>query len=265
MMDWAASAVRRQGESRVVINTPTKAALLADLEARIGAGCGFSVATLNLDHVVKLRQLPDFRQAYGAHSHVVADGRPIVWLSRLAGQRVDLAAGSDLVEPLAELAARQGIPIALFGSTDASLEKAADALTRRHADLRIAACIAPPMGFDPADETATALIDRLEASGARLCFLALGAPKQEIFAARAQRLLPRMGFASVGAGLDFISGEQIRAPGVFRAVAAEWLWRLGSDPRRLGSRYARCIAVLPGLAWHAYRARQSTSIQSARI
>jgi exopolysaccharide biosynthesis WecB/TagA/CpsF family protein len=95
----------------------------------------------------------------------------------------------------------------------------------------------------------------LRASGAGLCLLALGAPKQEIFAARAHAALPHMGFASIGAGLDFIAGKQPRAPLWVRRLALEWLWRALSSPRRMLPRYARCVAILPGLMREAWRLR----------
>ena len=40
-------------------------------------------------------------------------------------------------------------------------------------------------------------------------------------------------------------------------LAAEWLWRLLQDPRRLAGRYAACIAVLPGLVGRALSTRLS--------
>jgi N-acetylglucosaminyldiphosphoundecaprenol N-acetyl-beta-D-mannosaminyltransferase len=67
-----------------LVNFPTEATLLADLQRSLRAGQGFAVATLNLDHIVKMRRDAGFLDAYRAHSHVVADGNPIVWLSRLA-------------------------------------------------------------------------------------------------------------------------------------------------------------------------------------
>jgi exopolysaccharide biosynthesis WecB/TagA/CpsF family protein len=115
--------------------------------------------------------------------------------------------------------------------------------------------IAPPMNFDPEGPEADATIERIAASGARVCFLALGAPKQEIFAARAQERLPETGFLSVGAALDFLAGTRRRAPVLIRQLAAEWLWRLALEPRRLGRRYAACIGVLPGLTMSALRVR----------
>ncbi|CAN0605633.1 unnamed protein product, partial [Ectocarpus sp. 12 AP-2014] len=178
---------------------------------------GFSVATLNLDHVVKLRRDPTFLSAYAAHTHVTADGNPIVWLSRLAGQKdIDLVPGSELIEPLVEVAAQEQMPVALFGSTQTSLDAAATAMKVGHPDLDIVLSLAPPMGFDPVGADADAAIKEIRESGARLVFLALGAPKQERFAAYAQTALPQTGFLSIGAGLDFISGEQKRAPYLVR-------------------------------------------------
>jgi exopolysaccharide biosynthesis WecB/TagA/CpsF family protein len=86
--------------------------------------------------------------------------------------------------------------------------------------------------------------------------VALGAPKQEIFAIRAQERLPGVGFLAIGAGLDFIAGTRVRAPALVRAVAAEWVWRLCSDPRRLTGRYALCMAIMPRLAREALTVRR---------
>jgi N-acetylglucosaminyldiphosphoundecaprenol N-acetyl-beta-D-mannosaminyltransferase len=257
MLNWSASTDDATAGDRVVVNAPSRAALLADIEARLAGGRGFSVATLNLDHVVKLRRDPAFRRAYARMSHVTADGNPIVWLSRLAGQPLELTPGSELVEPVAAAAARHGAPVAFLGSTDEALERTGAALVSRHPGLVVAARIAPAMGFDPEGPEADAAIETIGASGARICLVALGAPKQEIFAARAAVRLPEVGFLSIGAGLDFIAGTQTRAPGFVRAVSAEWLWRLGTNPRRLARRYALCLAILPGLAREAVAVRGS--------
>jgi N-acetylglucosaminyldiphosphoundecaprenol N-acetyl-beta-D-mannosaminyltransferase len=126
---------------------------------------------------VKIGRDPAFARAYAAQTHVTADGNPIVWLCAMAGQEVELIPGSELVDPVAGLAAEAGVPVALFGSTDAALAAAGAALVARHPNLRIAARIAPPMGFDPQGAAAEAAIAELGASGAGLCFLALGAPQ----------------------------------------------------------------------------------------
>ncbi len=244
-----------KGDAAVVVNVATRAALFQALRSRCAKGEGFALATLNLDHLTKLPRDTAFAAAYDAQDLIVADGRPVVWLSRLAKQPVELITGSDLIVPLCELAAELSLPIAFFGSDEDALQSAAEALRIRAPGLEICHIAAPPMGFDPRGTAADAALRDITTSGARLCFLALGAPKQEILAARGREIAPGVGFASVGAGLDFLAGRQRRAPMWMRMLALEWLWRALQNPTRMVPRYARCFAILPGLAVDAWRAR----------
>ncbi|MBL9051527.1 MAG: WecB/TagA/CpsF family glycosyltransferase [Tabrizicola sp.] len=240
-----------------LVNIPDQPGLLSDIATCLDAAQGFAIATLNLDHAVKMRRDPRFFRAYAAHSHVVADGNPIVWLSRLAGRPdVRLVPGSELIEPLVGLAVAKGVPIGFLGSTEPVLALAAERLEVAHPGLRVAAQVAPPFGFDPEGPEADRMLDTIAASGARICFLALGAPKQEILAARGLARHPGLGFVSIGAGLDFIAGHQTRAPKWVRRLAAEWVWRMLSNPRRLARRYLDCILILPSLTRHAVALRR---------
>ena len=89
-----------------LVNVATWPELLDALATRLRAGQGFSVATLNLDHVVKMRDDVRFQEAYQQQTYVVADGNPIVWLRRLMRQPVELIPGSELVHPLCAMAAQ---------------------------------------------------------------------------------------------------------------------------------------------------------------
>jgi N-acetylglucosaminyldiphosphoundecaprenol N-acetyl-beta-D-mannosaminyltransferase len=245
-----------KSEALSLVNVPTEAELLARVSGCLDEGRGFAIATLNLDHVVKLRRNRAFGAAYRSHSFVVADGNPIVWMARLAGRGdVRLVPGSELIAPLASLAAKKHAAIALFGSTEDVLNHAAKRLEADHPGLKVVCRLSPPYGFDPASAAADAALDQIAASGARLCFLALGAPKQEVLAARGLARQPALGFVSIGAGLDFIAGHQVRAPVWVRKVAMEWLWRMLGNPRRLARRYLDCALVLPGLAGAAISQR----------
>ena len=236
-----------------LVNTASQADLLSAIDRLMQAGAGYTVATLNLDHIVKLRRDRTFRDAYAAHSHIVADGNPVVWLRRVQGRPVSLVPGSELVMPLAELARRKDVPVALLGATEDTLARAAAQMQKDLPGLEIVDRIAPPFGFDPTGPVADDVLDQLAASGARLCFLALGAPKQEVLAVRGHARIPECGFVSIGAGLDFIAGTQRRAPAWVRRIAMEWFWRMATNPARLARRYAECFAILPGLFWHAWR------------
>ncbi|MEM9781767.1 MAG: WecB/TagA/CpsF family glycosyltransferase [Pseudomonadota bacterium] len=237
------------GSVSVDVTETDQHSLLADLADRLSRGIGFTVATLNFDHLVKLGRDPAFRESYARHTHVTADGRPITWLSRLARGAVGLVTGADLVEPLVEHAARGGHPIAMIGTTEQNLRRASDQLQARHPGLTIAARISPPFGLHPDSDAAMAAVDDAVIAGAELIFLAFGAPCQERIAARASERYPQIGFVSVGAGIDFIAGGQTRAPRWVRRLGVEWAWRVVQEPRRLGPRYVDCLLLLPKTAF----------------
>lgn len=241
------------------VNVADADGLLQLARGRLQANDGFALATVNLDHLEKLRQPGPFRDAYAAQDFVVADGNPIVWLSRLAGRPVSLVPGSDMVLPMAELAVETETPVALLGSTQEALEASAEALRSHAPGLNIVGTFAPPFPFDPESGMADELLDDVAASGARLVYLALGAPKQEILAARGRERVPHIGFVSIGAGLDFLAGTQTRAPIWVRKLALEWVWRMMTNPRRLAKRYALCASILPGFAIDALRQRWGKS------
>lgn len=226
------------------INVATLAQAVSLAADRARRRVGFTLFTLNLDHLVKLRAEPDFARCYRNATFVTADGWPIAWLARRQGAAgVERATGADLVEPLCAQAARIGAPVHFFGSSDATLKKAAQVLTQRYPGLIVAGMEAPPMGFDPRSPAAEQAGERIAASGAALCFVAFGAPKQEIFSERMARRHGGVGFVCIGAALDFIAGEKARAPALLQRLGMEWAWRLLSEPRRMFARYARCAAV----------------------
>jgi len=242
-----------QRSRRIVFGVAVDVISRAEVVEQIMAWCargepGGFIATPNLDHVLKLRDSDDLRQAYAKARLVVADGKPLVWMSRLdGGPPLDLVTGSDLIEPVCAAAAREGYSVFLFGTRQHVLERARDRLLASHPGLRIAGLHSPPMGFEKSaaeNEIATAI---LRAAAPDILLLALGSPKQEIWAAQHAAAVGARATLCIGASLDFIAGETRRAPPAFRRAGAEWLWRAMSEPRRLGGRYARILLAVPRL------------------
>ncbi|SLN63424.1 UDP-N-acetyl-D-mannosaminuronic acid transferase [Roseovarius albus] len=238
-----------------LVNTPDLETMLAQVAKNLTMGKGFTLATLNLDHIVKLSHDPVFEKAYQAHDLVVADGNPIVWLRGVMGQSVKLVPGANLVVPLAKVAAEANVPVAFVGAAAETLDVAGQRLESQFPSLDVRVKIAPTFGFNPTGDEAQQVAQELRDNDIRLCFLALGAPKQEVFAHFASEIAPRCGFVSIGAGLDFIAGTQRRAPAWVRKLALEWLWRMLSNPIRLAKRYGACFLILPGLYLSARRAK----------
>ena len=230
------------------INLATMDDAVAAIAESAERGEGSATVTLNLDHLVKLRTSPAFRKAYRCARFVTADGAPVVRLARAQAPDIERTTGADLVLPLAEAAAERGLAVYLYGTSPEVLGRAGARLAANTGGrLSIAGSESPPMGFDPDGADADAAIDRIVRSGARICFVALGAPKQEILAARAVERGAPVAFVCIGAALDFIAGAQVRAPQFMQRLGLEWAWRLSTNPRRLATRYAQCAMLLADL------------------
>jgi N-acetylglucosaminyldiphosphoundecaprenol N-acetyl-beta-D-mannosaminyltransferase len=233
-------------------------AVIAIINATLDAR-SFIVCTLNIDHLAKLQTIPKFRESYQKAEFVTADGFPIVILGRLTGSEVSRTTGADLVDPVCREAASQELSVFFFGSTIETLAECARRLQSRYPTLNVAGTLAPGPNFDPYSSEADNAISVIRKANARLCFLALGAPRQELFAVRCSELIQETGFLCVGAALNFIAGTERRAPNIIQRVDLEWLWRLLRDPRRLGGRYVRGLSAFIRLA-----VREAPSAMAAR-
>lgn len=254
MVEALPGAKSRAHVDGVPIHAATLDETLALIEEAVEARAPASIFTLNLDHLVKLRRDAAFRQAYARATIVTADGWPVAYLARREDPSIQRVAGADLIHPVCALAAARGWPIALYGSTEAVLADSGAQLQLAHPGLVICQRIAPPMGFDVAASAADAGHKAAE-SGARLCLVALGAPKQEFFADAAAQAGAPVTFLCIGAGLDFIAGKVKRAPLLVQRLGAEWFFRLMQEPRRLLWRYIQCGFVFLGLLLRPNRAR----------
>lgn len=228
----------------VAITAPTQDAAIAGTLRLAKAGTPSAVFTLNLDHVVKLQRDAGFRDAYNHADVVTADGWPIAWIARMQDPAVKRATGADLFLPLVEAAAENDLPIFLFGTSPGVMARVGDDLNlRTEGAINIAGTLSPSQAFDPRGPEADAAIEKIRRTGAKICFVALGAPKQEVFAMYAREQGLGCCMVCIGAALDFIAGEQVRAPKALRDNGLEWAWRLATNPRRLAKRYAESAVM----------------------
>jgi N-acetylglucosaminyldiphosphoundecaprenol N-acetyl-beta-D-mannosaminyltransferase len=216
--------------------------------------CRF-VVTPNVDHTVLLQHHAELRDAYRQAGLVLADGFPVVWASRLVGRPLpELVPGSDLVPALfAAAAARGGVKAFLLGAAPGVADQAAQRIAARWPAVEVVGTYSPPLGFERDEAENERIIDLVNASGADLLVLGLGAPKQEVWIARHHARLRSKCALCVGATIDFLAGEKRRAPVWMRRCRLEWLHRMASEPRRLVRRYARDAWIFPHLVWRELR------------
>jgi N-acetylglucosaminyldiphosphoundecaprenol N-acetyl-beta-D-mannosaminyltransferase len=180
----------------------------------------------------------EFQQVVNEAFLVVPDGRPLVWALKALGVReATQVRGTHLTTHIVESAAREGIPVGLYGGTPELLESLTQVLQERHSGLRVACTIAPP--FRPlTPEEDEAVTREISESGVRILFVGIGCPKQERWMAAHKGRIPAV-MLGVGAAFDFHAGRVHQAPGWMQAAGLEWLFRLMMEPRRLWKRYAK--------------------------
>jgi N-acetylglucosaminyldiphosphoundecaprenol N-acetyl-beta-D-mannosaminyltransferase len=167
----------------------------------------------------------------------VPDGQPVRWgLNLLHGARLaDRVYGPTLMLRICERAAQERLPIYLYGSRASVLEALRRALRERFPALQIVG--AEPSRFRRVTAEEQREIARtIAASGARLTFVGLGCPRQEVWAYENRPLIP-MPLIAVGAAFDFHAGGLRQAPALLQRAGLEWLFRLVMEPRRLWRRY----------------------------
>jgi N-acetylglucosaminyldiphosphoundecaprenol N-acetyl-beta-D-mannosaminyltransferase len=155
------------------------------------------------------------------------------------GDQADRVYGPDTMLAVAQRAARDGVPVALYGSSPEVLDRLRERLPLKAPGLRIVEAISPP--FRPlTPEEDEADVQRLRASGARIVFVGLGCPRQERWCAEHA---DRVGAVclGVGAAFDFHAGLLRQAPGLLQRAGLEWAFRLAMEPRRLWRRYRRVV------------------------
>lgn len=88
----------------------------------------------------------------------------------------------------------------------------------------------------------------VEASGAEIIWVALGAPKQELFMAKLKPHLKNGVMIAVGAAFKFYSGtDEKRAPQWMLDARLEWVYRMVCDPKKQLKRCAWIVLTLPKL------------------
>jgi exopolysaccharide biosynthesis WecB/TagA/CpsF family protein len=193
------------------------------------------VVTPNADHLIRLSEDDAFRALYAAANYVLLDSRFLSHVLRISkGMQLPVCTGSDLTAKLFADVILPDDSLVLIGGSEDQARK-----LRERYNLRRLAHFIPPMGFirDPvAVETCLRLIEAH--SPFRFCLLAVGAPQQEMIAQELKvRGIARGLTLCIGASINFLTGDERRAPLWMQQCGIEWFFRLMQAPGRMSKRY----------------------------
>lgn len=196
------------------------------------------VVTPNVDHIVKLETNENLKASYADADLILTDGKPLVWASKLYRTPIkEKISGSDLFPKLCEYAAKNHYTMFFLGAKDGVAVKAAEKLRMQYPGLEIVGCYSPAIGFEKNPEEIKKIAGMLHQAKPHILILALGCPKQELFAHKFRKILQVPVSLCLGASLDFAAGNVKRAPRWMANAGLEWLYRIYQEPKRMFKRY----------------------------
>ncbi len=188
--------------------------------------------------------VPGMDGVLGRAEMVIPEYGP-VWASRVLGTPLQAnVRGIGLFQALLPKLEEWDAPVYFLGASPQTLALMLVRLRTRFPRLRIAGA---HDGFFPAAQEEE-MIAGINRSGARILFVAMGSPRQELFIEKYRAcLLPRVAMG-VGGSFDAVAGVKREAPAWTRC-GLEWFYRFCQDPRHLGKRYLR---THPWFIWRTF-------------
>jgi N-acetylglucosaminyldiphosphoundecaprenol N-acetyl-beta-D-mannosaminyltransferase len=221
---------------------------------------GHWIITANLDHLRRYHRNSVEKGLIDEADLVVPDGMPLIWASRIAGERLpERVSGSNIVWSICKAASATRQSVFLLGGDPGVAERSARIFQDTYPNLVIAGTSCPPVGFET-DERELARLQRQVIDAApQIVFVALGFPKQDLLIRRLRSSMPHVAFLGVGISLSYVTKDLSRAPGWVCNLGLEWAYRLAHEPtRRLARRYIVNglpfgVRLMTAAAWHRLR------------
>lgn len=208
---------------------------------------GRTVVVAPVSSLMMARSRVDLSAAFERADMIASDGVPIVWARKLMGRsNATRLYGPDLMLHVLGGCERSGTPVALLGGRPDRLQGLRSTIAARFPGIDVAYAWSPPFR-DLSDSEVVGIAEDIAASGARVVFVGIGCPKQELLMNRLAPDLPAVQIG-VGAAFDFLPGFVRQAPPLLQRLGLEWAFRIACEPRRLWKRYARTIPPFVVLA-----------------
>lgn len=225
----------------VRIDAVTADEAIARIRSFLSGNTQHHMMTPNSEMLVEASKSDSFKNLLNRSALNIPDSAGLLWAARYTRQHLpERVTGVDTVEKLcAEL--DESHPVFLLGAGEGVAAQAAEILKKRNPGLNVVGTYAG----SPRDADAAGIIERINAAAPHLLLVAYGAPAQDEWIDRHLSKMPSVRVAmGIGGTFDFIVGVQKRAPGLFRSLHLEWLWRVIREPRRIG-RIFRAVVVFP--------------------
>jgi len=196
-----------------------------------------SIVVANVHVVTESSLNPAYAEAIRSANLIVPDGVPLVWGSRMLGNRsASRCYGPALMEHVLANSETTGATHYLYGSTRDTLTKLQSGIASRWPKARLVGAASPAFG-PLVDEQEFHNIDAINSAGADILWIGTGCPKQELWMHRYRDRVNARVMVGVGAAFDYLSGVKPRPALWVQKAGLEWAHRLCVEPGRLWQRY----------------------------
>jgi len=192
------------------------------------------VGVVNVAKIVNMQKDPKLFKCLKEADLVLADGMPIVWLSRLLGDRLpERVAGIDIMLELLKQANDRHYRVYFLGTESQVLQKVVAVVQRDYPGI----CIAGYRDgyFDKHEEQNVA--EDIRKSNADMLFVGIKTPQKEYFLQTWQDFVNVPVCHGVGGSFDILAGVTKRAPLWMQKSGLEWAYRFFQEPKRMWKRY----------------------------
>jgi N-acetylglucosaminyldiphosphoundecaprenol N-acetyl-beta-D-mannosaminyltransferase len=165
-----------------------------------------------------------------SRSVIIPDGIGTLLASKIVKAPIkEKIAGIEIMEDVIKKCSRENKPIYLLGAKQEILEGCKQSLKRKYPKINIAGSHNGYFDLENCED----IVCDIKKSNAYALFVAMGAPKQDIFIARNMDILPCRVYMGVGGSFDVLAGKTKRAPKWMIELGLEWLYRVCKEPYRI--------------------------------
>ncbi|MCX0396712.1 WecB/TagA/CpsF family glycosyltransferase [Clostridium perfringens] len=166
---------------------------------------------------------------------IIPDGVGTLLAAKINGIDItEKIAGIEVMNMLLEEARDKNLKVFLLGAKEEILIKCKEKIKENYDRINIVGSNNGFFDLDNCDD----LIEKINESKADILFVAMGAPRQEVFIEKYKDKLCCKIFMGVGGSFDVFAGNVNRAPQFMINIGMEWLYRVAKEPwriKRLGS------------------------------
>ena len=210
---------------------------------------GRYICAANVHTTVTAHEDKDYRRVQNSSFMTLPDGKPLSVVGKKRGKSsMGRVTGPDFLEEVLKKTENMDMKHYFYGTTQENLDRFISVIKDTYPNLKIVGV--EPSVFRPlSEQEEEELIERINVSEADFIWVALGAPRQEIFCSKLSERTKAL-WVAVGGALNVISGVIPRAPQWMQDHGLEWFYRFIKEPKRLFKRY---FVTNSKFLWYLFR------------